>query len=67
MVAVTVDTQEHSRENAKFVAQMIRDGLIVERITVQQSRERIAMCECAPNPRRKATDAAQESLSLGAP
>ena len=49
--AASVDKPEYVRDNAKFVAQMIRDGLWVDRVPVVAVRAG-QWCEC-PRPKRK--------------
>lgn len=68
LVAGAVDDARDKKETAKFVAQMIRDGLRVERISVNDARNRMGHCTCEPNPRKRKTKAAvaQPLLPLGA-
>ncbi len=52
-VAATVDIPNHAKENAKFVAGLIRDGLTVERRSVEWCREHLLRCthkQAAPEP-----------------
>lgn len=44
-VAVCVDIPEHKKDTAKFVARCLKDGLTVERKTVEWSRKNLLMCE----------------------
>lgn len=70
LCAAAVDEPTHKRDTAKFVADMMRDGLNVERVTCEYVRQNLLSCECVPNPRRrkgKAPAVRQETLPLGAP
>lgn len=44
-VAAAVDKPEWAKETAKTVAKWMRDGLTIERKTVQWSRENLTVCE----------------------
>jgi hypothetical protein len=46
IVAATVDNPQHKREVAKDIAGFIRQGLSVERITVERVRKELKRCEC---------------------
>ena len=58
-VAATVDIPNHAKENARFVADLIRDGLTVERRTVEWCRENLLRCT-----HKKAPAVAQGTLVL---
>lgn len=45
-VAAAVDSPEHSRENAKFVSKLIREGLSVERKSCEWVRQNLKSCKC---------------------
>ena len=67
----TVDMPEHKRTVAKEVAQAMRDGLTIERVTVQFVRENWGPgCDqCRPKPKGKTKKAqpatvVQEALQL---
>ena len=49
VVAACVDNPERKREVAKFVGDLIRSGLRVERVTDEWVRENMKSC---PHPRR---------------
>ncbi len=52
-VAATVDVPNDAKDNAKFVAGLIRDGLTVERRSVEWCRENLLRCthkQAAPSP-----------------
>jgi hypothetical protein len=44
-VAAAVDNPEWAKDTAKAVSKWMRDGLTIERRTVQWSRENLTMCE----------------------
>lgn len=52
-VAATVDIPKHAKENAKFVAGLIRDGLTVERRTVEWCRENLLRCTHKKEPEKR--------------
>jgi len=58
-VASTVDIPNHAKENAKFVAGLIRGGLTVERRSVEWCRENLLRCT-----HKKAAKVSQENLKL---
>jgi hypothetical protein len=68
MTAACVDTDDHKRGTAKFIAQMVRDGLTVERVTCEHVRQTMTMCSCQPNPRKRkaARQVEHPTLPLGA-
>jgi len=45
VVAVVVDEPEHAKSTAKDVAGFIRDGLAVERMTVDEARAALKFCD----------------------
>ena len=65
LLAAAVDEPKYARDNAKFVAQMIRDGLRVDRVSVAAVRAG-AWCKCprAKTTRRRTRRATDEQLSL---
>jgi len=62
-VLVTVDLPERAKDNAKEIAQCIRDGYTIERVTVQAVRTTLTMCECN-KARRKQAGQQQELTHL---
>jgi hypothetical protein len=62
LCAAAVDEPRRARENAKFVAQMIRDGLRIERIDCAAVRGG-KWCKC-PRPGRKRSAKATEQVAL---
>lgn len=46
MCAATVDAPDRKRDNAKLIAKWVRDGLRVERVTVEHVRQSLKLCEC---------------------
>lgn len=48
VVSACVDDQERlgKKEIAKFCSETIKDGLILERITVEDARNRLERCKC---------------------
>lgn len=48
-VALMVDDPEDKKETARFVAQAIRDGHRIERVTIERAREiGCVYCKCTP-------------------
>lgn len=45
IVAAAVDVKAHSKDVAKSVADFIKDGLKVERVTVEEAREKLRRCK----------------------
>jgi hypothetical protein len=52
--ACAVDSPEHKRDTAKFVAGLIRDGLQVEKMTCEAVRA-AQWCSCASEAKAKKT------------
>ena len=46
--AATVDSPDRKRDVAKFVAELLRDGCTVERVSVKDARTRLALCPHNP-------------------
>lgn len=49
LVAASVDSPERAKETAAFVAEMIRDGLRVERVDSDVVRVSFDYCACPKN------------------
>lgn len=45
VVAVTVDEPKHRDHVAQMVAEWIRDGLIIERVTIEEARMSFTLCD----------------------
>lgn len=50
MVAATVDRPEWAKSTAKDVASYLRDGLRVERLTIEEVRAKLGPCHCPVPP-----------------
>jgi hypothetical protein len=48
VVAACVDNPEHRRDTARFVADIIKDGLTVETMTVKEVRRCLTVCKHSP-------------------
>jgi hypothetical protein len=48
-VAVVADEAGFEKETAKIVAEFIKDGLIIERVTHDFVRENFSPCKCSAN------------------
>lgn len=59
---VAATAPDRDKETARFVAQLIRDGLEVERADVEEVRRRLR--SCPHRPQRKERQAHQGSLPL---
>lgn len=46
MVAARVDNSKHKKEVAKDISDFVKQGLRVERITVNRVRKELKKCEC---------------------
>lgn len=46
MVAACVDRPEWKKDTAKFLAQMARDGLRIERVSCERVRVELSECKC---------------------
>ena len=45
-VVLMVDVPDCRKEHAKEIAQCIRDGYVIERMTVEEARQQPLVCEC---------------------
>ena len=50
VVAAAVDSPDRPKDVAKDVAGFIRDGLTIERVSVEEVRERFNDCQCDEKP-----------------
>ena len=46
VVSAAVDMPAYKKETAKFVAAEIKFGHTIERVTVDEARERLSSCKC---------------------
>jgi len=44
-VAAVVDEKNHQKDVAKSVANFIKDGLRIERVTIEEARETLHSCD----------------------
>ena len=53
VVMATVDNPDHQKENAKEIARCVRDGLTIERVSVEyvRSKECVLGCVCPKEPK----------------
>lgn len=47
MTSVAVDAPSFRKENARFLAQIVKDGDRVGRVTIEESRAQLKACVCA--------------------
>lgn len=60
-VAAAVDNPAHRKDTAKSIAAWVKDGLTVERRTVEWVRENLRPCKCEPQ-RNQELEAAQKRV-----
>ena len=46
VVAACVDNPKHKKDIAKNVGDWVKDGLTIERISVEDTRNRLSYCKC---------------------
>ena len=46
VVAACVDNPEHKKDIAKNISDWVKDGLTIERISVEDARNRLSCCKC---------------------
>lgn len=46
VVAITVDDTDNRKWTADAVAEFIRDGLTVDRVTIEDGRKALNFCQC---------------------
>lgn len=62
--AVVVDMPDNAKQTAKTVAEFLREGLRIERMTIEDFRRiGLSLCECAHETRQQAHEATGQ-LSL---
>lgn len=62
VVAAAVDNPEYVQRTAHTVAQFVKDGLAVERVTTEVARELLRICPHQPKKPRRPKPAVQERL-----
>lgn len=48
MVAIVIDLPGYGKDTARSVAEFIRSGYRVERVTIEEGRNILAFCRCKP-------------------